>query len=65
MMKKKKKFAFEEKLVDEAVEILNPWFERLDTFIGKSSESIDSFFSQEDKNRLNLSRKKIINKEFI
>ena len=49
MMKKKKKFALEEKLVDEAVEILNPWFERLDTFIGKSSESIDSFFSQEDK----------------
>ena len=48
-MKKKKKFALEEKLVDEAVEILNPWFERLDTFIGKSSESIDSFFSQEDK----------------
>ena len=49
MMKKKKKFALEEKLVDDAVEILNPWFERLDTFIGKSSESIDSFFSQEDK----------------
>ena len=49
MMKKKKKVALEEKLVDEAVEILNPWFERLDTFIGKSSESIDSFFSQEDK----------------
>ena len=49
MMKKKKKVALEEKLVDDVVEILNPWFERLDTFIGKSSESIDSFFSQEDK----------------
>lgn len=49
MMKKKKKVVLEEKLVDDAVEILNPWFERLDTFIGKSSESIDSFFSQEDK----------------
>ena len=49
MMKKKKKVALEEKLVDDAVEILNPWFERLDTFLGKSSDSIDSFFSQKDK----------------
>ena len=48
-MRKKKKVPFEEKLVDEAVEFLNPWFERLDTFLGKSSDSIDSFFSQEDK----------------
>ena len=31
-MKKKKKVALEEKLVDDVVEILNPWFERLDTF---------------------------------
>jgi hypothetical protein len=48
-MRKKKKVPFEKKLVDESVEFLNPWFERLDTFLGKSSDSIDSFFSQEDK----------------
>ena len=61
MMKKKKKVALEEKLVDDAVEILNPWFERLDTFIGKSSESIDSFFSKEEK-KLSKSKSKKNNK---
>ena len=35
-MKKKKKFALEEKLVHEAVEILNPWFSQEDK---KSSKS--------------------------
>ena len=48
-MKKKKKIPFEEKLLDDAIEILNPWFDRLDTFVGKSSDSIDSFFSKNDK----------------
>ena len=57
-MKKKKKVALEEKLVDDAVEILNPWFERLDTFLGKSSDSIDSFLSKNDKESSNTKSKK-------
>lgn len=57
-MKKKKKIPFEEKLVDDAVDILNPWFERLDAFIGKSSDSIDSFLSKNDKESSNAKSKK-------
>lgn len=57
-MKKKKKIPFEEKLVDDAVDILNPWFERLDAFIGKSSDSIDSFLSKNDKESSNTKSKK-------
>ena len=57
-MKKKKKIPFEEKLVDDAVDILNPWFERLDAFIGKSSDSIDSFLSKNDKESSNTKCKK-------
>ena len=34
------------KIVEDACELLNPWLERLDLSIGKSSDSIDTFFSK-------------------
>ena len=34
------------KMVEDACELLNPWLERLDLSIGKSSDSIDTFFSK-------------------
>ena len=34
------------KLVEDACELLSPWLERLDLSIGKSSDSIDTFFSK-------------------
>ena len=34
------------KLVEDACELLSPWLERLDLSIGKSSNSIDTFFSK-------------------
>ena len=34
------------KMVEDACGLLNPWLERLDLSIGKSSDSIDTFFSK-------------------
>lgn len=45
-MKKKKNDVKQTNLeiVEDTCELLNPWLERLDLSIGKSSDSIDSFF---------------------
>ena len=45
-MKKKKNDVKQAKIkiIEDACELLNPWLERLDLSIGKSSESVDIFF---------------------
>jgi hypothetical protein len=50
-MKKQKNYIKEAntKVAEDACELLNPWFERLDSFIGKSSDSIDTFFSKSEE----------------
>lgn len=51
VMKKQKNYIKEAntKVAEDACELLNPWFERLDSFIGKSSDSIDTFFSKPEE----------------